>query len=106
MIVYYDSKSSISAIMKSTARRIDPSTASVCEYPLMAFSDRAGIREAFRAAIEAGGDNTDPETVVAFHFSNSAPSAKNTDEVMPDDHRRVRSPDAAFFEKNSLPPRV
>ena len=39
------------------------------EYLTYKPSDRKGIREAFRAAIEAGGDNTDPETVVAY-FSN------------------------------------
>ena len=35
------------------------------EYLMYKPADRKGIREAFRAAIEAGGDNTDPETVVA-----------------------------------------
>ena len=53
------------------------------EYLTYKPSDRKGIREAFRAAIEAGGDNTDPETVVAY-FSNLCDDYKNTDEVMPD----------------------
>ncbi len=46
--------------------------------------DRAAIREAFRAAIEAGGEKTDPETVVAY-FSNLCDDYKNTDEVTPDE---------------------
>ena len=54
------------------------------EYLMYKPADRKGIREAFRAAIEAGGDNTDPETVVAY-FSNLCDDYKNTDEVMPDE---------------------
>lgn len=47
-------------------------------------NDRKAIREAFRAAIAAGGDNVDPETVVAY-FSNLCDDYKNTDEVMPEE---------------------
>lgn len=54
------------------------------EYLTYKPNDRKGIREAFRAAIEAGGENTDPETVVAY-FSNLCDDYKNTDEVMPDE---------------------
>ena len=54
------------------------------EYLMYKPADRKGIREAFRAAIEAGGDNTDPETVVAY-FSNLCDDYRNTDEVMPDE---------------------
>ena len=46
--------------------------------------ERAAIREAFRAAIEAGGAATDPETVVAY-FSNLCDDYRNTDEVLPDE---------------------
>ncbi len=54
------------------------------EYLTYRPNDRAGIREAFRTAIEAGGAATDPETVVAY-FSNLCEDYKNTDEVMPDE---------------------
>ena len=54
------------------------------EYLTYKPSDRAGIREAFREAIAAGGDDSDPETVVAY-FSNLCDDYKNTDEVMPDE---------------------
>lgn len=46
--------------------------------------DRAAIRKAFREAIEAGGSQTDPETVLAY-FSNLCDDYKNTDEVTPDE---------------------
>lgn len=46
--------------------------------------ERAAIRGAFRAAIEAGGADADPETVVAY-FSNLCDDYRNTDEVMPDE---------------------
>lgn len=62
-------------------------------------SDRKGIREAFRAAIEAGGDNTDPETVVAY-FSNLCDDYKNTDEVLPDEIIAEYDRLTPFFEKN------
>ncbi len=45
-------------------------------------SDRAGIREVFREAIDAGGENVDPETVVPY-FANLCEDYKNTDEVIP-----------------------
>ena len=54
------------------------------EYLTYKPNDRAGIREAFREALKAGGDNSDPETVVAY-FSNLCDDYKNTDEVMPDE---------------------
>ena len=54
------------------------------EYLTYKPNDRAGIRGAFREALEAGGDNSDPETVVAY-FSNLCDDYKNTDEVMPDE---------------------
>ena len=47
-------------------------------------NDRAAIREAFRAAIEAGGLQTNPETVVVY-FSNLCDDYQNTDEVMPEE---------------------
>lgn len=70
------------------------------EYLTYKPSDRKGIREAFRAAIEAGGDNTDPETVVAY-FSNLCDDYKNTDEVMPDEIIAEYDRLTPFFEKNS-----
>ena len=54
------------------------------EYLTYKPNDRKGIRETFRAAIEAAGDNADPETVVVY-FSNLCDDYKNTDEVMPDE---------------------
>lgn len=62
-------------------------------------ADRKGIREAFRAAIEAGGDNTDPETVVAY-FSNLTDDYKNTDEVMPEEIIAEYDRLTPFFAKN------
>lgn len=62
-------------------------------------SDRPAIRKAFCEAIEAGGDNTDPETLVAY-FSNLCDDYKNTDEVMPEvliaEYDRL----SPFFVKN------
>lgn len=52
------------------------------EYLTYRGNDRAGIRAAFRAAIEAGGSATNPETLVAY-FSNLCDDFKNTDEVAP-----------------------
>ena len=69
------------------------------EYLTYKPSDRKGIREAFRAAIEAGGDNTDPETVVAY-FSNLCDDYKNTDEVLPDEIIAEYDRLTPFFEKN------
>ena len=54
------------------------------EYLAFRPDDRAGIRKLFREAIEAGGNNADPETVVAY-FSNLCDDYRNTDEVMPDE---------------------
>ena len=47
-------------------------------------NDRAAIRKAFRDAIEAGGEQTNPETVLVY-FSNLCEDYKNTDEVMPEE---------------------
>ena len=69
------------------------------EYLMYKPADRKGIREAFRAAIEAGGDNTDPETVVAY-FSNLCDDYKNTDEVLPDEIIAEYDRLTPFFEKN------
>ena len=69
------------------------------EYLTYKPSDRKGIREAFRAAIEAGGDGTDPETVVAY-FSNLCDDYKNTDEVMPDEVIAEYDRLSQFFEKH------
>lgn len=52
------------------------------EYVTYRPNDRAGIRNAFREAIEAGA--TSPETLVLY-FSNLCEDYKNTDEVMPDE---------------------
>ncbi len=54
------------------------------EYLVYRPNDRAGIRKAFRDAIEAGGHSTDPKTVVAY-FSNLCEDYKNTDQVLPDE---------------------
>ena len=69
------------------------------EYLMYNPADRKGIREAFRAAIEAGGDNTDPETVVAY-FSNLCDDYRNTDEVMPDEIIAEYDRLLPFFENN------
>lgn len=69
------------------------------EYLVYKPNDRAGIRAAFRAAIEAGGDNTDPETLVAY-FSNLCEDYKNTDEVMPDEIIAEYDRLTPIFEKN------
>ncbi|MBO5685104.1 MAG: enzyme of heme biosynthesis [Alistipes sp.] len=47
-------------------------------------NDRAAIRGAFRDAIEAGGEQTNPETVLVY-FTNLCEDYKNTDEVMPEE---------------------
>ena len=69
------------------------------EYLTYKPNDRKGIRETFRAAIEAGGDNADPETVVVY-FSNLCDDYKNTDEVMPDEIIAEYDRLLPFFEKN------
>ena len=69
------------------------------EYLTYKPNDRAGIREAFREAIEAGGDNSVPETVVAY-FTNLCDDYKNTDEVMPDEIIAEYDRLLPFFEKN------
>ena len=69
------------------------------EYLTYKPNDRAGIRAAFREAIEAGGDNSDPETVVAY-FTNLCDDYKNTDEVMPDEIIAEYDRLLPFFEKN------
>jgi len=69
------------------------------EYLAYKPNDRAGIRKAFREALEAGGDNADPETVVAY-FSNLCDDYKNTDEVMPDEVIAEYDRLSQFFEKH------
>jgi len=69
------------------------------EYLTYRPNDRAGIRQAFREAIEAGGSATDPETVVAY-FSNLCEDYKNTDEVMPDEIISEYDRLAPLFENN------
>lgn len=70
------------------------------EYLTYKPNDRKGIRDAFRAAIEAGGDNTDPATVVVY-FSNLCEDYRNTDEVMPDEIIAEYDRLIPFFEKRS-----
>ncbi|MEG0807980.1 MAG: enzyme of heme biosynthesis [Alistipes sp.] len=62
-------------------------------------NDRAAIRKAFREAIEVGGDNTDPETLVAY-YSNLCEDYKNTDEVLPDEIIAEYDRLTPFFVKN------
>ena len=69
------------------------------EYLTYKPNDRKGIREAFRTAIEAGGDSTDPATVVVY-FSNLCEDYKNTDEVMPDEIIAEYDRLTPFFEKH------
>lgn len=69
------------------------------EYLRFKPNDRKGIREAFRVAIEQGGDATDPETVVAY-FSNLCEDYKNTDEVMPEEIIAEYDRLTPFFVKN------
>ncbi len=52
------------------------------EYLAYRPGDRAGIRQAFRAAIEAGGTGANPEIVVVY-FTNLCADYKNTGEIMP-----------------------
>lgn len=69
------------------------------EYLTYKPNDRAGIREAFRKAIEVGGAQTDPETI-AVYFTNLCEDYKNTDEVMPDEVLAEYDRLAPFFENN------
>ena len=69
------------------------------EYLTYKPNDRAGIRKAFREAIEAGGANADLETVVAY-LSNLCDDYKNTDEVMPDEIIAEYDRLLPFFENN------
>lgn len=62
-------------------------------------NNRGAIRAAFIAAIDAGGDNTDPETLVAY-FSNLCEDYKNTDEVMPETILSEYDRLVLIFEKN------
>ena len=52
------------------------------EYVTYRPNDRAGVRQVFREAIEAG--SADPETLVLY-FGNLCEDYKNTDEVTPDE---------------------
>lgn len=62
-------------------------------------ADRAGIRKFFREAIEAGGENVDPETV-ALYFGNLCEDYKTTDEVMPDEVISEYDRLSPIFENN------
>lgn len=62
-------------------------------------ADRPAIRKAFKEAIVMGGDNADPETVVAY-FSNLCDDYKNTDQVMPEEIIAEYEYLLPFFEKN------
>lgn len=62
-------------------------------------SDRAEIRKAFVEAIALGGDNADPETVVAY-FSNLCEDYKNTDQVMPEQVIAEYDRLSPYFDKN------
>ncbi|MDE5708598.1 MAG: enzyme of heme biosynthesis [Alistipes sp.] len=70
------------------------------EYLTYRAGDRAGIRDAFRAAIEAGGAATNPETLVAY-FSNLCDDFKNTDEVTPDEVIAEYGRLAPYFGENA-----
>lgn len=67
----------------------------------MAFrpSDRAGIRKMFREAINAGGDDASPETVVAY-YSILCDDYQNTDQVMPEEVIEEYNRLLPYFEKN------
>ena len=69
------------------------------EYVIYRPADRAGIRKAFREAIEAAGSDVNPETVVLY-FSNLCEDYKNTDEVMPDEIIAEYDRLAPVFEGN------
>lgn len=69
------------------------------EYVIYRPADRAGIRKAFREAIEAADSDVNPETVVLY-FSNLCEDYKNTDEVMPDEIIAEYDRLTPFFEKN------
>lgn len=69
------------------------------EYVIYLPSDRAGIRKAFREAIDAAGAGVNPETVVLY-FSNLCEDYKNTDEVMPDEIIAEYDRLAPVFENN------
>ncbi len=62
-------------------------------------NDRGAIRDAFRAAIEAGGAASDPEVVVVY-FSNLCDDFKNTDEVAPDEVLAEYTRLAAILDQN------
>ncbi len=63
-------------------------------------SDRAGIRAAFRAAIEAGGENTEPEAILVY-FTNLCDDYKNTDEVMPEEILSEYNRLVSYFDKHA-----
>ena len=69
------------------------------EYVIYRPADRAGIRKFFREAIEAGGENVDPETV-ALYFGNLCEDYKTTDEVMPDEVISEYDRLSPIFENN------
>lgn len=69
------------------------------EYVIYRPADRAGIRKFFREAIEAGGENVDPETV-ALYFGNLCEDYKTTDEVLPDEVISEYDRLSPIFENN------
>lgn len=81
---------------KTLAKTLDNKAREILQYRP---SDRAAIRKAFQEAMEAAGDNADPETVLVY-FSNLCDDYKNTDEITPDyviaEYERLEP----FFAKN------
>ncbi len=63
--------------------------------------ENALVRETFRAAIEAGGDQTKPDLVVAY-FADLCDDYKNTDEVLADEVIAEYDRLSAFFAKNPM----
>lgn len=59
------------------------------------------VRDTFRAAIEAGGDQTKPDLVVAY-FADLCDDYKNTDEVLADEVIAEYDRLSAFFAKNPM----
>ncbi|MCM1301759.1 MAG: enzyme of heme biosynthesis [Alistipes senegalensis] len=61
--------------------------------------ERQAVRETFRAAIEAGGNATKPDLVVAY-FANLCDDYKNTDEVLADEIIAEYDRMSAIFAEN------
>lgn len=64
-------------------------------------AENALVREAFRAAIEAGGDQTKPDLVVAY-FADLCDDYKNTDEVLADEVIAEYERLSAYFANNPM----